>query len=213
MRSRLTLRLEKYVLAYLQKRSLKPQAKKVVCSKKELHFQKKKNKLERLLLDINNQLYSERSPSPCPRHLQHQLLAQKATPQCAATRKQSQQVHGYDVSGHLQTMEKTASVQTQSLSEKEVKARNEEQQMQKHLEQNPKEPKVSQENQRELGNGLTLESLSNKMEIKCHGEERDEQQPLEAQDQSKPWLLKDKNLAREKEQEWRRREAWRVPFT
>lgn len=60
---------------------------------------------------------------------------------------------------------------------------------------------------RELGNGLALESLSNKMEIKCHGEEREEQQPPEAQDQSKLWLLKDRNLAREKEQERRRREA------
>lgn len=85
--------------------------------------------------------------------------------------------------------------------------------MRKHLEQNPKEPKVSQENQRKLGNGLTLEPLSNKMEIKCHGEEQDKQQSLEAQDLSKLQRLKDRNLASEKEQEQRRREAWREPLT
>ena len=60
---------------------------------------------------------------------------------------------------------------------------------------------------RELGNGLAVESSSHQMETKCHGEEREEQQPSEAQDQSKLWLLKDRNLAREKEQERRRREA------
>lgn len=85
--------------------------------------------------------------------------------------------------------------------------------MRKHLEQDPKEPKVSQENQRKLGNGLTLEPLSNKMEIKCHGEEQDKQQSLEAQDLSKLQRLKDRNLASEKEQEQRRREAWRKPLT
>lgn len=85
--------------------------------------------------------------------------------------------------------------------------------MWKHLEQDPKEPKVSQENQRKLGNGLTLEPLSNKMEIKCHGEEQDKQQSLEAQDLSKLQRLKDRNLASEKEQEQRRREAWREPLT
>lgn len=85
--------------------------------------------------------------------------------------------------------------------------------MRKHLEQDPKEPKVSQENQRKLGNGLTLEPLSNKMEIKCHGEEQDKQQSLEAQDLSKLQRLKDRNLASEKEQEQRRREAWREPLT
>lgn len=51
-----TLReLEKYVLACLRKRSLKPQAKKVVRSKEELHSEKKLE-LERRLLDVNNQL-------------------------------------------------------------------------------------------------------------------------------------------------------------
>ncbi|ERE68217.1 bromodomain testis-specific protein [Cricetulus griseus] len=90
--------------------------------------------------------------------------------------------------------------------EKEVKARTQEQ-TRKHLEPSSKEPKVSHENQREFGNGLPLESLSNKMESKCHEEEQDEQQPSEAQDKSKLWLLKDRNLAREKEQERRRREA------
>ena len=69
--------------------------------------------------------------------------------------------------------------------EKEAKAQTQKQQMRKHLEQNPKEPKVSQENQRKLGNGLTLEPLANKMEIKCHGEAQDKQQSLEAQDLSK----------------------------
>lgn len=44
-------------------------------------------------------------------------LTQQATP-CAAPGKQSQQGHGYDVSGHLQTTEKTASVQAQLLSGK-----------------------------------------------------------------------------------------------
>ncbi|XP_033053266.1 bromodomain testis-specific protein isoform X1 [Trachypithecus francoisi] len=91
--------------------------------------------------------------------------------------------------------------------EKEVKARTQEL-MRKHLEQNTKEPKVSQENQRDLGNGLTVESFSNKIQNKCSGEEQKEhQQSLEAQDKSKLWLLKDRNLAREKEQERRRREA------
>ncbi|XP_008589028.1 PREDICTED: bromodomain testis-specific protein [Galeopterus variegatus] len=91
--------------------------------------------------------------------------------------------------------------------EKEVKARTQEL-IQKHLVQNTKEPKVSQENQRDLGNGLTLESFSSKIQNKCHGEEQKEhQQSLEAQDKSKPWLLKNRNLAREKEQERRRREA------
>ncbi|CAO2639046.1 Bromodomain testis-specific protein [Lemmus lemmus] len=378
-----TLReLEKYVLACLRKRTLKPQANKVVCSKEELHSQKKLE-LERRLLDVNNQLNcrkrqtkrpakgsfaAEKLQPPPPPPPQPELgngsrlsdssssssggssssdssssgstssssssssssdssssdssdsepeifpkftdakqndlplkenikqiqfsvqdtasadpwLAQQATP-CAVPGKQSQQAPGYDVSGHLQTMEKTVSVQAQLLSgcvllgdskqvwngpavvcpsaenptmlepdspahvqkdikiknveswrslgkpvrsssapkssdelfnqfrkaaiEKEVKARTQEQQMRKHLEQNPQEPKAPPENQRELGNGLTLESSSNKMEIKCHGEEREEQQPSEAQDQSKLWLLKDRNLAREKEQERRRREA------
>ncbi|KAM9689145.1 LOW QUALITY PROTEIN: bromodomain testis-specific protein [Trichechus inunguis] len=91
--------------------------------------------------------------------------------------------------------------------EKEVKARTQEL-IQKHLEQNTKELRVSQENQRDVGNGLTLESFSNKMENKCHGEEQKEhQQSLETQDKCKLWLLKDRNLAREREQERRRREA------
>ncbi|XP_011828866.1 PREDICTED: bromodomain testis-specific protein isoform X2 [Mandrillus leucophaeus] len=91
--------------------------------------------------------------------------------------------------------------------EKEVKARTQEL-IRKHLEQNTKEPKVSQENQRDLGNGLTVESFSNKIQNKSSGEEQKEhQQSLEAQDKSKLWLLKDRNLAREKEQERRRREA------
>ncbi|XP_015989773.1 bromodomain testis-specific protein [Rousettus aegyptiacus] len=89
--------------------------------------------------------------------------------------------------------------------EKEVKARTQEL-IRKHLEQNTKEPKVFQENQRD--SGFTLESFSNKMENKCLGEEQKEhQQSLEAQDKCKLWLLKDRNLAREKEQERRRREA------
>lgn len=46
------------------------------------------------------------------------------------------------------------------------------------------------------------------MQNKCLGEEQKEhQQSLEAQDGGKLWLLKDRNLAREKEQERRRREA------
>nr|XP_007976168.2 bromodomain testis-specific protein isoform X2 [Chlorocebus sabaeus]XP_007976169.2 bromodomain testis-specific protein isoform X2 [Chlorocebus sabaeus]XP_007976170.2 bromodomain testis-specific protein isoform X2 [Chlorocebus sabaeus] len=91
--------------------------------------------------------------------------------------------------------------------EKEVKARTQEL-IRKHLEQNTKEPKVSQENQRDPGNGLTVECFSNKIQNKCSGEEQKEhQQSLEAQDKSKLWLLKDRNLAREKEQERRRREA------
>ncbi|XP_006919540.1 bromodomain testis-specific protein [Pteropus alecto] len=89
--------------------------------------------------------------------------------------------------------------------EKEVKARTQEL-IRKHLEQNTKEPKVFQENQRD--SGFTLESSSNKMQNKCLGEEQKEhQQSLEAQDKCKLWLLKDRNLAREKEQERRRREA------
>lgn len=56
--------------------------------------------------------------------------------------------------------------------------------------------------------GFTLESFPNKMQNKCLGEEQKEhQQSLEAQDGGKLWLLKDRNLAREKEQERRRREA------
>uniref|UniRef100_A0A8C5KPN7 Bromodomain testis-specific protein n=1 Tax=Jaculus jaculus TaxID=51337 RepID=A0A8C5KPN7_JACJA len=91
--------------------------------------------------------------------------------------------------------------------EKEVKARTQEQ-TRKHLEYNTKEPKVSQENQRELGSGLIIETFSNQMQSKCHGEEQKElHQSLEVQDQSKLWLLKDRNLAREREQERRRREA------
>lgn len=91
--------------------------------------------------------------------------------------------------------------------EKEVKARTQEQ-MRKHLEHNAKDPKVSQENQREPGSGLTLESLSSKVQDKSLEEDQSEQQPpSEAQDVSKLWLLKDRNLAREKEQERRRREA------
>lgn len=61
---------------------------------------------------------------------------------------------------------------------------------------------------RDPGNGLTVECFSNKIQNKCSGEEQKEhQQSLEAQDKSKLWLLKDRNLAREKEQERRRREA------
>lgn len=46
------------------------------------------------------------------------------------------------------------------------------------------------------------------MQNKCLGEEQKEhQQSLEAQDKCNRWLLKDRNLAREKEQERRRREA------
>ncbi|XP_075799174.1 bromodomain testis-specific protein [Microtus pennsylvanicus] len=362
-----TLReLEKYVLACLRKRSLKPQVKKVVRSKEELHSQKKLE-LERRLLDVNNQLNCRKrqtkrpakaekpqappTPPPQPglgsgsrlsdsssscgsssssdsnssgsassssdssssdssdsepeifpkftdtkqndlppkeniKQIQFSVqdtapadprFAQQAT-LCAAPGKQSQQGHGYDVLGHLQTTEKTVSGQAQFLSgdskqvwngpivvrtsaenptmlepdchayvqkdikiknaeswrslgkpvksssapkssdelfnqfrkaaiEKEVKARTQEQQMLKQLEQNPQEPKAPPENQRELGNGLAVESSSHQMETKCHGEEREEQQPSEAQDRSKLWLLKDRNLAREKEQERRRREA------
>uniref|UniRef100_A0A8C6EC07 Bromodomain testis-specific protein n=1 Tax=Moschus moschiferus TaxID=68415 RepID=A0A8C6EC07_MOSMO len=89
--------------------------------------------------------------------------------------------------------------------EKEVRARTQEL-IRKHLEQNTKEPKVFQENQRD--HGFTLESFPNKMENKRLGEEQKEhQQSQEAQDKGKLWLLKDRNLAREKEQERRRREA------
>ncbi|KAI4590761.1 hypothetical protein MJG53_001810 [Ovis ammon polii x Ovis aries] len=89
--------------------------------------------------------------------------------------------------------------------EKEVRARTQEL-IRKHLEQNTKEPKVFQENQRD--HGFTLESSPNKMQNKCLGEEqKDDQQSQEAQDKGKLWLLKDRNLAREKEQERRRREA------
>ena len=46
------------------------------------------------------------------------------------------------------------------------------------------------------------------MQNKCLGEEKKEhQQSLEVQDKTKLWLLKDRNLARAKEQERRRREA------
>lgn len=46
------------------------------------------------------------------------------------------------------------------------------------------------------------------MQNKCLGEEqKEDQQSQEAQDKGKLWLLKDRNLAREKEQERRRREA------
>ncbi|XP_062049422.1 bromodomain testis-specific protein isoform X3 [Lepus europaeus] len=95
----------------------------------------------------------------------------------------------------------------QAAIEKEVKARTQEL-IRKQLEQNTKEPKVSQGNQRDLGSGLTLDSFSNKMQNKCHIEkQKEQQQSLEAQDKSKQQLLKDRNLAREKEQERRRREA------
>ncbi|KAM5322679.1 bromodomain testis-specific protein [Glossophaga mutica] len=88
--------------------------------------------------------------------------------------------------------------------EKEIKARTQEL-IRKHLEQNTKEKKVFQENQRDPG---FRESFSNKMQNKCLGEEKKEhQQSSEVQDKSKLWLLKDRNLAREKEQERRRREA------
>ncbi|XP_063129105.1 bromodomain testis-specific protein isoform X9 [Rattus norvegicus] len=94
--------------------------------------------------------------------------------------------------------------------EKEVKARTQEQ-IRKHLEHSAKDPKVSQESQREFGSGFTPESSSNKVQGRSHGEEQSEQQqlpsPSETQDISKLWLLKDRNLAREKEQERRRREA------
>ncbi|MXQ79712.1 hypothetical protein E5288_WYG006971 [Bos mutus] len=89
--------------------------------------------------------------------------------------------------------------------EKEVRARTQEL-IRKHLEQNTKEPKVFQENQRD--HCFTLESFPNKMQNKCLEEEqKEDQQSQEAQDKDKLWLLKDRNLAREKEQERRRREA------
>lgn len=94
--------------------------------------------------------------------------------------------------------------------EKEVKARTQEQ-IRKHLEHSAKDPKVSQESQREFGSGFTPESSSSKVQGRSHGEEQSEQpqlpSPSEAQDMSKRWLLRDRNLAREKEQERRRREA------
>lgn len=55
--------------------------------------------------------------------------------------------------------------------------------------------------------GFTQESFSNKMQNQYLGEQKDHQQSSEAQDKYKLWLLKDRNLAREKEQERRRREA------
>ncbi|XP_045703083.1 bromodomain testis-specific protein [Phyllostomus hastatus] len=89
--------------------------------------------------------------------------------------------------------------------EKEIKARTQEL-IRKHLEHNTKEKNVFQENRRDPA--FSLESFSNKMQNKCLGEENKErQQSLEVQDKSKLWLLKDRNLAREKEQERRRREA------
>ncbi|XP_066228319.1 bromodomain testis-specific protein [Saccopteryx leptura] len=89
--------------------------------------------------------------------------------------------------------------------EKEVKAGTHEL-VQKHLGQNRKEPKVFQGNQRDPD--FTPESSSNKMQNKCLGKEQKEhQQSLEAQEKSKLCLLKDRTLAREKEQERRRREA------
>ncbi|XP_008152968.2 bromodomain testis-specific protein [Eptesicus fuscus] len=89
--------------------------------------------------------------------------------------------------------------------EKEVKARTQEL-IRKHLEQNTKEPKVFQENQRHPGS--TLEPFSNKMPNKCLGDKQKEhQKSLEAQENSRLGLLKDRNLAREREQERRRREA------
>uniref|UniRef100_A0A8D0P6P7 Bromodomain testis-specific protein n=1 Tax=Sus scrofa TaxID=9823 RepID=A0A8D0P6P7_PIG len=88
--------------------------------------------------------------------------------------------------------------------EKEVRARTQEL-IRKHLEQNTKEPKILQENQRV--HGFTQESFPNKMQNKRLAEEQKEHQlSLEAQDKCKLWL-KDRNLAREKEQARRRREA------
>uniref|UniRef100_A0A8D1QL92 Bromodomain testis-specific protein n=1 Tax=Sus scrofa TaxID=9823 RepID=A0A8D1QL92_PIG len=88
--------------------------------------------------------------------------------------------------------------------EKEVRARTQEL-IRKHLEQNTKEPKFLQENQRV--HGFTQESFPNKMQNKRLAEEQKEHQlSLEAQDKCKLWL-KDRNLAREKEQARRRREA------
>ncbi|XP_014405883.1 PREDICTED: LOW QUALITY PROTEIN: bromodomain testis-specific protein-like [Myotis brandtii] len=85
--------------------------------------------------------------------------------------------------------------------EKEVKARTQEL-IRKHLEKNTTEPKVLQENQRHPGS--TLESFSNKMPNKCLGDQQKEhQQSLEVQENSRLGLLKDHNL----EQERRRREA------
>lgn len=56
--------------------------------------------------------------------------------------------------------------------------------------------------------GCIQQSFSNKMQNQCLGKEQKEhQQSLETQDKYKLLLLKDRNLAREKEQERRRREA------
>uniref|UniRef100_A0A8C3WH26 Bromodomain testis-specific protein n=1 Tax=Catagonus wagneri TaxID=51154 RepID=A0A8C3WH26_9CETA len=88
--------------------------------------------------------------------------------------------------------------------EKEVRARTQEL-IRKHLEQNTKEPKALQENQRDRG--FIQESFPNKMQNQRLAEEQKEHHlSLEAQDKCKLWL-KDRNLAREMEQERRRREA------
>nr|XP_031536323.1 bromodomain testis-specific protein [Vicugna pacos] len=89
--------------------------------------------------------------------------------------------------------------------EKEVRARTQEL-IRKHLEQNTKDSQAPQENQSD--HGCTQEPFPNKMQNKCLGaEQKEHQQSLEAQDKGRLWLLRDRNLAREKEQERRRREA------
>ncbi|XP_006899031.1 PREDICTED: bromodomain testis-specific protein-like, partial [Elephantulus edwardii] len=69
--------------------------------------------------------------------------------------------------------------------DKEVKARTQGL-IQKYLEQNTVEAKGSQENQRNLDNGLSLQSFSNKIYNRCYGEEqKKQQQPLETKDKNK----------------------------
>uniref|UniRef100_A0A452FCJ6 Bromodomain testis-specific protein n=1 Tax=Capra hircus TaxID=9925 RepID=A0A452FCJ6_CAPHI len=228
-----TLReLQKYVAGCLRKRSLKPHGKRTMKSREELHSEKKLE-LEKRLLDVNNQLNSRKRQTKrrylffaCLAIGSGSRLSESSSSSSSSSSSESESSSSdssssdssdsesdswkslgkpVKTSGVLKSSDELFNQFRKAAIEKEVRARTQEL-IRKHLEQNTKEPKVFQENQRD--HGFTLESSPNKMQNKCLGEEqKEDQQSQEAQDKGKLWLLKDRNLAREKEQERRRREA------
>lgn len=108
-------------------------------------------------------------------------------------------------SGALKSSDELFNQFRKAAIEKEVRARTQEL-IRKHLEQNTKDTQAPQENQSD--HGCTQEPFPDKMQNKCLGaEQKEHQQSLAAQDKGRLWLLRDRNLAREKEQARRRREA------
>ncbi|XP_045147977.1 bromodomain testis-specific protein [Echinops telfairi] len=159
-------------------------------------------------------------PPSCEAHQNSTMKTFARAPDCLVPGKTDIEIKNPDSWKSLGKHVKTSNVQKstdelfnqfrQAALDKKEKAPIQES-MQKHLEQNT-ELNTAQESHRYLGNGWTRKSFSNTMQNKCHPEEKKKhKQSWKTREESRLQLLIDRNLARKREQERRRREAVSEP--